>query len=346
MFKTVEWKKDRIVLLDQTRLPGEEVYVECREVRELAECIRRLVIRGAPALGIAVAMGIALGVGKVKTEEVGKLRDEFEHICKIFAATRPTAVNLFWSIERMRKTWELSARTGVEGIKERLKKEALKIYQEDIEINREMGKQGRVLIKDGDRILTHCNAGALGTAGYGTALGVIRAAKEEGKKIEVFACETRPVLQGARLTTWELKKSRIKVTVVTDGAAGFLMQKKMVDLVITGSDRIAANGDSANKIGTYALALSAKAHNLPFYIAAPLSTFDIGIRSGREIPIELRSEQEVTHIMGKRFVPEGVTAWNPAFDVTPAQYISAIITEKGIVRKPYVRNIQRIMKSQ
>jgi methylthioribose-1-phosphate isomerase len=346
MFKTVEWKKDRIVLLDQTRLPGEEVYVECREVRELADCIRRLVIRGAPALGIAVAMGIALGVGKVKTEEVGKLRDEFEHICKIFAATRPTAVNLFWSIERMRKTWELSARTGVEGIKERLKKEALKIYQEDIEINREMGKQGRVLIKDGDRILTHCNAGALGTAGYGTALGVIRAAKEEGKKIEVFACETRPVLQGARLTTWELKKSRIKVTVVTDGAAGFLMQKKMVDLVITGSDRIAANGDSANKIGTYALALSAKAHNLPFYIAAPLSTFDIGIRSGREIPIELRSEQEVTHIMGKRFVPEGVTAWNPAFDVTPAQYISAIITEKGIVRKPYVRNIQRIMKSQ
>jgi methylthioribose-1-phosphate isomerase len=320
------------------------VYIECREVYELADCIRRLVIRGAPAIGVAVAMGIALGTGKIKTKDVRKFRGEFERICRILAATRPTAVNLFWSIERMSKVFEASQGMGVEGIKEEFKKEALKIYREDIEINREMGKQGRVLIRDGARILTHCNAGALATAGYGTALGVIRAAREEGKKIEVFACETRPVLQGARLTAWELKKSRIKVTVVTDGAAGFLMQRKMVDLVITGADRIAANGDTANKIGTYALAILASAHKLPFYIAAPLSTIDIAIQSGREIPIELRKEQEVTHIMEKRFVPEGVKVWNPAFDVTPAEYISAIITEKGIVRRPYFKNINRIMK--
>jgi methylthioribose-1-phosphate isomerase len=342
MFKTIEWKKDRIVLLDQSKLPEKEVYVECREVSELADCIRKMVIRGAPAIGVAAAMGIALGAGKIRTKDREKFRGEFERICKIISATRPTAVNLFWSIDRMKKVVDMYAGMGIEVVKERLTKEALKIYREDIEINRQMGKQGRVLIRDGARILTHCNAGALATAGYGTALGVIRAAKEEGKKIGVFVCETRPVLQGARLTAWELKKSRVKVTVLTDGAAAFLMQRKMVDLVITGADRIAANGDSANKIGTYALALSAKAHNLPFYIAAPLSTIDVRIRSGREIPIELRSEEEVTHIQEKRFVPQGIKAWNPAFDVTPAEYITAIITEKGIVKKPYLRSIHRI----
>jgi methylthioribose-1-phosphate isomerase len=345
MFKTIEWKKGRIILLDQSRLPEQEVYVECRGVDDLADCIRRLVIRGAPAIGVAVAMGIALGAEKIKTKDVRKYRGELERIGRIFSATRPTAVNLFWSIARMKRVVEECEGMEIESIKDRLKNEALKIYREDIEINRQMGKQGRGLIKDGARILTHCNAGALATAGYGTALGVIRAAKEEGKKIEVFACETRPVLQGARLTAWELKQSRIKVTVVTDGAAGFLMQRKMVDLVITGADRIAANGDSANKIGTYSLALLASVHDLPFYIAAPLSTIDINIRSGREIPIELRDEGEVTHILKKRFIPEGVKVWNPAFDVTPAEYITAIITERGIVRKPYLRTIRRIMKS-
>jgi methylthioribose-1-phosphate isomerase len=344
MFKTIDFKNDRIILLDQSRLPEHEVYVECREVSELADCIRRLVIRGAPAIGVAAAMGIALGAGKIKTGDIRKFRSEVEKICTILAATRPTAVNLFWSIDRMKKVVDVYAGMGIEVVKERLKKEALKIYREDIEINREMGKQGRELIRDGARILTHCNAGALATAGYGTALGVIRAAKEEGKRIEVFACETRPVLQGSRLTAWELKKSRIKVTVLTDGAAAFLMQKKMVDLVITGADRIVANGDSANKIGTYALAISAGAHGIPFYIAAPLSTIDVRIRSGKEIPIELRSGEEVTHIQGQRFVPQGIKAWNPAFDVTPAEYITAIITEKGIVKKPYLRSIRNIFR--
>jgi methylthioribose-1-phosphate isomerase len=345
MFKTIEWKREGVILLDQTRLPDEEVYVECRGVHDLADAIRRMVIRGAPAIGVAVAMGIALGAEKIKTNDFRKFKTEFEKICRALSATRPTAVNLFWSIERMKGVMERCRGMGVGRIKNQLKKEALEVYREDIEINREMGKQGSALIKDGSRILTHCNAGALATAGYGTALGVIRAAKEQGKRIEVFACETRPVLQGARLTTWELKKSRIKVTLITDGAAGFLMQKKMVDLVIVGADRVAANGDAANKIGTYTLALMARHHNLPFYIAVPLSTIDLKVKSGSEIPIELRSEEEVTHILKKRIAPQGVHALNPAFDVTPAEYITAIITEKGIVRRPYNRNLGIVMKS-
>lgn len=342
MFRTIDWKKDRIILLDQTRLPLEESYVECRDVNELADCIRRMVVRGAPALGVTVALGIALGARKIKTRDRERFKREFERICRIFENTRPTAINLFWSIEQMRKILENSSQMTVEDIKVKLTQEAQKIYQEDIKINREIGRQGRVLIKDQSRILTYCNAGALATTGYGTALGIIRAAREEGKELEVFACETRPLLQGARLTAWELKKERIKVTVLTDGAAGFLMQKKMVDLVITGADRIAANGDAANKIGTYTLALLAKFHKIPFYVAAPLSTIDLSIKDGQEIPIELRRDEEVTYIGGKRFVPKGVKVWNPAFDLTSAEFITAIITEKGIVRRPYLKNIKKI----
>jgi len=327
MIKTIAWKGDKVILLDQTKLPLEETYLVCGEYREVAEAIRKMVVRGAPAIGVAAAMGIALGALSAKAPTYDEFTHQFERICQEFAKTRPTAVNLFWAIERMKKLVITHRAKGVEEIKSLLKKEARVIGEEDIKINQRIGRSGKKLIKDGDTILTHCNAGALATAGYGTALGVIRAAFEEGKHLSVIACETRPFLQGSRLTAWELKKSGIPVTVITDGMAGYAMQKLKINSVITGADCICLNGDVANKIGTYGLAVLAGEHGIPFYVAVPLEERDGG---------------EVTHIGGRRVVPEGVGVWNPAFDITPSRYVRAIITEKGIVRRPYIRSIKKL----
>jgi methylthioribose-1-phosphate isomerase len=304
--------------------------------------IKDLTVRGAPAIGVAAAMGIALGTLQISTTSTENLKDEFYHICDYFSQTRPTARNLFWAIDRMKKRFEglLAERSArIKAIKEALIAEAILIGEEDIAINRRMGLNGRSLIRDGDRILTHCNAGALATAGYGTALGVIRAAHEEGKNIHVFVDETRPVLQGARLTAWELMKEGIAATLITDNMAGFLMQQGKINLVITGADRIAANGDTANKIGTYALAVLAKENHIPFYIAAPLSTIDLSTKTGDDIPIEERDSEEVTLFRGVRTAPIGVHVYNPAFDITPNRYITAIITEARVVRPPFEEHL-------
>jgi len=342
MIKTISWKEDAVVMIDQRVLPHEERYLTCRAYREVIDAINTMAIRGAPAVGIAAAMGVALGT--LHAPE-GQMERAFYQICEDFSRTRPTAVNLFWAIDRMKARFEgeIAAPHADEGdIKEALVDEARRIHEEDIDANRRMGSHGRSLIQDGDTILTHCNAGALATGGYGTALGVIRAAHEEGKKIHVLVDETRPLLQGARLTAWEMHREGIDATLITDSMAGSLMQRGEITCVLVGADRIAANGDTANKIGTYSLAVLAREHRIPLYVAAPLSTIDRHTRTGRKIPIEERSESEVLAFHGTPIAPQGFRARNPAFDVTPNKYITAIITQRGIITKPFGKKIKEI----
>ncbi len=333
MVPTVEWKDGTVRLLDQSRLPGSVEFLECRDYQAVAKAIKELRVRGAPAIGVAAAMGIALGAQSVSVSGYDEFAKAISAICDQLAATRPTAVNLFWAIERMkRKLAKLRGRPVTE-IKRELIEEAQRIRDEDVALCQAIGRHGSALIKDGQTILTHCNAGALATAGYGTALGVIRAAWEQGKKIRVVADETRPVLQGARLTVWELMQDHIPVTLITDNMAGALMRQGKVHLCVVGADRIAANGDVANKIGTYSVAVLAKAHGIPFYVAAPSSTIDLATQSGDQIPIEQRNPHEVLSIHGSHLIaPAGVEVLNPAFDVTPAEYITAIITERGVFK--------------
>lgn len=342
MVRTIVWKDNQVVMIDQRKLPMHERYVVCKDYRSVIRAIKALVIRGAPAIGVAAAMGVALGSVKIRTTRIDHFKTRFDAVCHDMVAARPTAVNLAWAVERMRQVADQTSHGGVKEVKSRLVEEAEKILEEDIAINRAMGHHGQKLLKDGSRVLTHCNAGALATGGYGTALGVVRAAVEAGKRIEVFADETRPFLQGSRLTAWELKESGIPVTVITDNAAGYFMQHGKVDAVIVGADRIAANGDVANKIGTYMVAVLAKTHRVPFYVAAPVSTVDLSTRRGQDIPIELRDQTEVTHFQGRRIAPPGVVAGNPAFDVTPHRYVSAIITEKGVVTPRFKSQLKRL----
>ncbi len=343
MIKTVEWTDEGVRMLDQRLLPTEEKYLMLRSYDEVAEAIKKMVVRGAPAIGVSAAMGLALGASQSVGMSVADLEDDFDYMCKVMSETRPTAVNLFWAIERMREALRKAKKaTGdTEQVKKLLVDEALQIFKEDIEANRSIGRYGAELITDGATVLTHCNAGALATAGdYGTALGVIRGARDAGKRVAVIADETRPFLQGLRLTAWELAKDDIPVTVITDNMAGHVMKKGMVDAVVVGADRIAANGDTANKIGTYMVAVMAKRHQIPFYVAAPISTLDLSLQSGEQIPIEERDTKEVTHIGKQQLGPEGVDVHNPAFDVTPNDLITAIITDKGVARAPYVESLR------
>ncbi|HWG38072.1 MAG TPA: S-methyl-5-thioribose-1-phosphate isomerase [Terriglobales bacterium] len=347
MIPTLEWTPEGVRLLDQLALPGTVQYVLCRDHNEVARGIRDMVVRGAPAIGVAAAMGAALGVKGSAAASVGALEAEFELICETLRRTRPTAVNLAWALDRMRVRFENEVAAGakVGDLKRALEEEAMRIYSDDIAINRALGKHGAELLPQQGRVLTHCNAGALATAGYGTALGVIRAAVEAGKQIEVFADETRPYLQGARLTAWELHQDGIPTTVITDSMAGHFLHSGQIAAVIVGADRVAANGDVANKIGTYSVAVLAKENNVPFYVAAPRSTLDLALASGEAIPIEQRSAAEVTHLAGVALTPVGVAAAHPAFDVTPHRYVSAIITEAGVARPPYTQSLSRIMEA-
>jgi methylthioribose-1-phosphate isomerase len=335
--KTIEWKNDRVIMLDQRLLPHREVYRVCRDYNQVADAIRDMVIRGAPAIGVAAAMGVALGALKAPPRTFDR---EFERILLVLGKTRPTAINLFWALQRMRHVYSTKRSQGVDVVKRALKEEAQTIYKEDIAANKQLGKYGVGLVRNAKHIMTHCNAGALATAGYGTALGVIRALKESGKEFEVFVNETRPFLQGARLTAWELKKEKIPATLITDNMAGYLMQKGKVDAVVVGCDRIAANGDVANKIGTYTVAVLARRHGVPFYVAGPTSSIDADCASGQDIPIEQRDVKEVSHIFGKPVAPKGIHILNPAFDVTAHDLITAIITEKGVIHPPYQQNIR------
>jgi methylthioribose-1-phosphate isomerase len=337
MIETIQWTDSGVVMIDQTRLPREEVYVTCASYQQVADAIRSMVIRGAPAIGVAAAMGIALGMLHAQSSA------EFDGICETLGRTRPTAVNLFWAIGRMRRVFAESSTLALEEIRERLIAEAVQIRLEDIAINECIGKNGAPLIPDGQTVLTHCNAGALATAGYGTALGVIRAAVASGKKIDVFAGETRPFLQGARLTLWELQHDHIPATLITDNMAGHFLHSGRIGCVVVGADRIASNGDVANKIGTYSVAVLAKENNVPFYVAAPISTLDLSLASGDEIPIEQRAASEVTHVRGVPVAPEGTEAANPAFDVTPNRYVTAIITERGVARAPYAESLRGLI---
>jgi len=341
-FRTIEWTDEAVIMIDQRRLPTQEIYVKCSTYQEVAEAIREMIIRGAPAIGVAAAMGIALGAKGIKAATFEEFYREYEKVCNVMAGTRPTAVNLFWAVDRMKRFCLDNKEAGIERLKSLIKEEALRIHEEDLEINKNIGKNGSPLIPNGARILTHCNAGGLATAGYGTALGVVRAAHEAGKEIQVFADETRPFLQGARLTAWELMKDNIPMTLITDNMAGYFMKKGMIDLVIVGADRIAANGDTANKIGTYSVAVLAKEHNIPFYVAAPISTLDLSLENGDKIPIEERNIREVTHVFESQIAPDGVRVLNPAFDVTPSRYIKAIITEKGVVEAPFEEGLKGI----
>lgn len=340
-FFTIRWQDGVVIMLDQRLLPTREVYRSYRDYQGVARAITEMVIRGAPAIGVAAAMGIALGARQLK-----RIADpaEFERLCQRFAATRPTAVNLFWAIERMRHAYTQVRVRGREALCERLTREALAIYEEDIAANRRMGRYGAALIPKGATVLTHCNAGALATAGYGTALGVIRTAWEQGKKISVVVPETRPFLQGARLTAWELMKEGIPATLVTDGMVGYFMQKGAIDCVVVGTDRTAANGDVANKIGTYTTAVLAARHQVPFYVAAPTSSIDLHCPTGAEIPIEERATREVTHILRQQIAPAGVRVANPAFDITPHELVSAIITEQGIARDPFDQSLPGLVE--
>jgi methylthioribose-1-phosphate isomerase len=341
MLPTIEWKNDCVVMIDQRKLPASEIYVTCKTANDVAKAIKTMVIRGAPAIGVAAAMGIALGMSKSKATGTKQFTTEFQKTCDLMAGTRPTAVNLFWAIERMKKTFAEAAHGGcsVDELKQRLVDDAQRIHDEDVQSCRAMGAFGATLVPDTARILTHCNAGALATAGYGTALGVVRAAAEQGKKIAVMADETRPFLQGARLTAWELIKDGIDTTVITDNMSASMMRLGHVDLVVVGADRIAANGDVANKVGTYGVAVLAKEHGIPFYVAAPISTVDLATADGSGIPIEERNAREVTHVGSSRLTPEGAHIRNPAFDVTPAKFVTAIITERGIARAPYSESL-------
>src|SRR6266536_1857050 len=342
MIQTLEWTDQGVRFIDQTKLPNEETYVNCKTYQEVADVIRNMVVRGAPAIGVSAAMGVALGVKNSKAETAGELKRELDEICDVISKTRPTAVNLFWGIRRMQQKFELLRVRPVPQIKQALIDEAQRMHAEDIAINQAMGKHGAALIPDSGGVLTHCNAGALATCGYGTALGVIRAAVERGKKIHVYADETRPFLQGSRLTAWELMKDGIPTTVISDNMAGALMKLGKIDAIVVGADRIAANGDVANKIGTYTVAVLAKEHGIPVYVAAPFSTVDLDTPDGTRIPIEQRNPREVTHIAGKQMVPDGTEVENPAFDVTPAKYVSAIVTEKGIARAPSGESLRKL----
>jgi len=342
MIRTIEWTDSAVVMIDQRLLPTQEVYVSCADYREVADAIRSMVIRGAPAIGVAAAMGVALGVRSADVSTPEELDRHFHRVCGVMASTRPTAVNLFWAIERMKRSYEQARPGGVDAVRAALIREALAMHAEDVDANRRMGRYGQELIPDNARILTHCNAGALATAGYGTALGVVRAAVEAGKTVQVLADETRPFLQGARLTAWELAQDGIPVTVITDNMAGHFMHLGRVDCVIVGADRIAANGDVANKIGTYSVAVLAKENNVPFFVAAPVSTLDLSIPDGSRIPIEERDPDEVRKIRDVPVTSPGAKVENPAFDVTPHRYVSAIITDHGVARAPYSQSLRRL----
>src|SRR3984893_11955716 len=335
MVETIQWTPDGVVMIDQTRLPREQVFVTCTTYVEVAEAIRSMVIRGAPAIGVAAAMGVALGVLRSN--------DRLEDICDTLARTRPTAVNLFWAIDRMKKLYDSLRGRPIAEIRARLVSEAQQIRLEDIAINEAIGQHGAPLVPDGKTILTHCNAGALATAGYGTALGVVRAAVASGKKVDVFADETRPFLQGARLTVWELQQDGIAATLITDNMAGHFLKSGRIGCVVVGADRIAANGDVANKVGTYSVAVLAKENGVPFFVAAPISTLDLTLASGDEIPIEQRAASEVTHVFGHAVAPEGTMVQNPAFDVTPNRYVTAIITERGVAPAPCEESLRKLV---
>ena len=339
MVETIEWTPTGVVMIDQTRLPSHEEYVTCQTYEDVAAAIRNMVIRGAPAIGVAAAMGVALGVAHA---DGGDLDAQVGRICDTLARTRPTAVNLFWAIDRMRKLYQSLRGRPLAEIRERLAAEAQQMRLEDIAINQAIGRYGADLVPDGKTVLTHCNAGALATAGYGTALGVIRAAVEAGKKVDVFADETRPFLQGARLTVWELQQDHIPATLITDNMAGHFLKSGRIGCVVVGADRIAANGDVANKIGTYSVAVLAKENGVPFFVAAPISTLDLTLPSGDEIPIERRPDAEVTHVYGNAVAPAGTRVENPAFDVTPNRYVTAIVTERGVARAPYVESLRKL----
>lgn len=345
MIKTLEWTDEGVVMIDQRLLPTEEVYPVFKTYEEVAYAIREMVVRGAPAIGVAAAMGVALGARQIVAEDAAQFDQQFQQICDVLAGTRPTAVNLFWAIERMKTLYDKLKRENLPlpEICLRLIDEAKNMHGEDVAINKAMGANGAALIPDGATVLTHCNAGALATAGYGTALGVIRAAVEAGKNVAVFADETRPFLQGARLTAWELHKDNIPVTLITDNMAGHFMKAGKLDCVIVGADRIAANGDVANKIGTYSVAVLAKENNIPFYVAAPISTVDLKTKTGDDIPIEERPQSEVTHVKGTQLSPAGIMIANPAFDVTPNRYVAAIITERGVARAPYDESLSKLV---
>jgi methylthioribose-1-phosphate isomerase len=342
MIQTLEWTDSGVRFIDQTKLPTEELYVTCKTCEQVADAIRNMIVRGAPAIGVAAAMGIAVGVKNSKSDTVGELKQEFDRCCDLIRKTRPTAVNLFWGIRRMQEKFESLRIRPLQQIKQALIEEAQRMHAEDIAANQAMGRFGAMLMPASGGVLAHCNAGALATCGYGTALGVIRAAIEQGKKIHVYADETRPFLQGSRLTAWELMKDGIATTVISDSMAGAMMQAGKIGAIVVGADRIAANGDVANKIGTYTVAVLAKEHNVPFYVAAPLSTVDLDTPDGSQIPIEQRNPAEVTHIAGKQMTPEGVGIENPAFDVTPAKYVTAIVTDRGIARAPYGESLARL----
>ena len=342
MIHTLEWTDKGVRFLDQTKLPTEESYVTAATYQQVADAIRSMIVRGAPAIGVAAAMGIALGVKDSKAETAGDLKRDFDQICAAIGETRPTAVNLFWAIRRMREKFEMLRIRPMSQIREAMVEEAQRMHAEDIAANQAMGRHGATLMPNSGGVLTHCNAGALATAGYGTALGVIRAAVEQGKKIHVYADETRPFLQGSRLTAWELMKDGIPTTVISDNMAGAIMSHGKIGAIVVGADRIAANGDVANKIGTYTVAVLAKEHGIPFYVAAPTSTVDLATADGSGIPIENRNVREVSHIAGKQMVPDGVEIENPAFDVTPAKYVAAIITERGIARAPYEESLRKL----
>ena len=347
MIKTIEWTAEGVVMIDQTKLPTEEVYLTCRDYQETADAIRNMVIRGAPAIGVAAAMGVARGICDAVEQDAPapeQLDPSMETICATLAATRPTAVNLFWAIERMKKLYGELREQGVSAaaIRDRLVAEARQMHAEDIEINKAIGRHGAALLPAEATVMTHCNAGALATAGYGTALGVIRAAVEGGNPVNVFANETRPFMQGARLTVWELQQDKIPVTLLTDNVAGHVLHSGRVGAVVVGADRIAGNGDVANKIGTYSVAVLAKENGVPFYVAAPISTLDMSLASGEEIPIEERAAAEVTQVRGQQIAPPDTAVLNPAFDVTPNRYVSAIITERGVARAPYAESLRQL----
>ena len=345
MVPTITWQDNYVVMIDQRKLPFKESYVVCKTAAQVIEAIRKMVIRGAPAIGVAAAMGLALGARRIKTNNRSTFERRFLRICEQMAKARPTASNLFWAIKSMQEVVKQHPEADAPELKDLLRQKADELLAADQAINRAIGFNGQTIVPDGATVLTHCNAGALATAGYGTALGVVRAAWEAGKNIRVLADETRPFLQGSRLTAWELQQDNIPVTLITDSMAGYLMSKGRVQLIVVGADRVAANGDVANKIGTYSLAVLAKENKVPFYVAAPLSTVDLSVPTGEDIPIEERDPREVTHSLGQAIAPAGIAAWNPAFDVTPSRFIEGIITEAGIARKPYKKTL-RALKSE
>lgn len=342
-FKTIEWRDNKVLLIDQRKLPLEETYVECSDYMQVADAIRNMTVRGAPAIGVTAAMGVALGAMGVDAKDFQTFCGKMEGILTTLVKTRPTAVNLRWGVERMRRVMVENPTLPIPELKERLREEALKIFEEDVEMCRRIGEHGATLLQTNQTFLTHCNAGALATAGQGTALSLFYAAWAQGKRFEVFADETRPFLQGARLTAWELSKNKIPVTLITDNMAAYFMRQKKIQAIVVGADRIAANGDVANKIGTYGVAVLAKEHQIPFYVAAPTSTVDLATATGEEIPIEERDAEEVTNFHRQRVAPEGIKVRNPVFDVTPHELVTAIVTEKGILREPFSENLRKII---